>query len=85
MFVAAASRGLGRCLARRRVLCCGGSRPTAADVAGAHSKGAVMGIEDMVNKGKGLLGDEEKTDKILDSARDGANKVTGDKFTDQIQ
>ena len=24
---------------------------------GAHREGAVMGIEDMVNKGKGLLGD----------------------------
>lgn len=44
-----------------------------------------MGVEDMVNKGKDLLGDEEKTDKILDSTRDGANKVTGDKFKDKVQ
>lgn len=58
-----------------------------------------MGIEDLVNKAKGLIGDnidavnnaihsekaEEISDKVLDGASDVANKVTGGKFADQVK
>lgn len=44
-----------------------------------------MGIDDLVNKGKEMLNDEQQTDKLLDGASNAANKVTGDKFKDQIK
>ncbi|RLP83878.1 antitoxin [Mycetocola lacteus] len=58
-----------------------------------------MGLDDLVNKAKGLVGDnaaaindaihsekaEEISDKVLDGASDLANKVTGGKFADQVQ
>lgn len=44
-----------------------------------------MGIGDFINKGKEALGNEEQSDKLLDGAADGVNKVTGDKFADQVQ
>ena len=44
-----------------------------------------MGIGDFINKGKEALGNEEQSDKLLDGASDGANKVTGGKFEDQVQ
>ena len=43
-----------------------------------------MGIGDFINKGKDALGNEEQSDKLLDGASDGINKVTGGKFEDQV-
>lgn len=58
-----------------------------------------MGLDDLVNKAKGLIGDnaenvtgalksekaEEISDNILDGAADLANKVTGGKFADKVE
>ncbi|UCR88565.1 antitoxin [Mycetocola spongiae] len=58
-----------------------------------------MAIDDLVNKAKGLVSDnaaavndviksekaEEISDNFLDGAADLANKLTGGKFTEQVQ
>lgn len=40
---------------------------------------------DLTNKAKDLVSDEETTDKILDKVEGAASKVTGGKFDDKIQ
>ena len=47
-----------------------------------------MDLGNLVNQAKdavtGLVGDEEKTDSVLDTIADAAKKVTGGKFDEQI-
>ena len=46
-----------------------------------------MGIEDLTNQAKDFLKSEQAediSDKLLDGAADLANKVTGNKFADQV-
>lgn len=46
-----------------------------------------MGFDDLVNKGKEALNSEQGeqiSDQVLDGAEGLANKVTGDKFEDQV-
>lgn len=50
-----------------------------------HAEEYAMGIDDLINKGKEFLNDEQQSDKLLDGASSAANKVTGDKFKDQIK
>ncbi|MDO5729346.1 MAG: antitoxin [Actinomycetaceae bacterium] len=40
--------------------------------------------DDLTNKAKDLVSDEEATDTILDKVEDAASKVTGGKFDDKI-
>ena len=44
-----------------------------------------MALDDLINKGKDMLNDEQKTDQLLDAAADTANKATGEKFADQVK
>ena len=44
-----------------------------------------MGIGDFINKAKEALGNEEQSDKLLDGASDGVNKITGGKYEDQVR
>ncbi|MFC6356862.1 antitoxin [Luethyella okanaganae] len=47
-----------------------------------------MGLEDLTNQAKEFLKSdqaEDISDKLLDGAADLANKVTGDKFSDQVE
>ncbi len=46
-----------------------------------------MGIEDLANQAKDFIKSEQAegiSDQLLDSAAGAANKVTGDKFADQV-
>lgn len=43
-----------------------------------------MDFGSMKDKAAGMLGDEEKTDAVLDKVEDVASKVTGGKFDDKI-
>ncbi|MDU0968409.1 MAG: Rv0909 family putative TA system antitoxin [Actinomycetaceae bacterium] len=43
-----------------------------------------MGLDDLKNKAKDALGNEENTDKALDAAAGKAKDATGGKYDDQI-
>ncbi|MFV0426189.1 MAG: antitoxin [Beutenbergiaceae bacterium] len=43
-----------------------------------------MGFDEIKDKVTGALGDEEKSDSLLDKAEDLINDKTGGKFADQV-
>src|SRR5690625_4258552 len=60
----------------------------AKDVAGDatdSAKDAAAGVGEKLERIKGALKDEEKTDAALDKAADAVNKVTGGKIADQVE